>query len=141
MKSSTVQMHRYGAVAMVTLCARPSPVSTAAGPAALTHVLDGMGAEVGSVILDLDCAPFPAPADALDVVDAWADGLAAGEDRWPVFVPLALAAGFSAAHSCPLQLRDQSIGALNLLARTPTPCSPEDARLLKALTSTPRRPC
>ncbi|MFD7980920.1 GAF and ANTAR domain-containing protein [Streptomyces sp. NPDC059071] len=65
-----------------------------------------------------------------------ADDLAAHEDRWPVFTPLARAAGFLAAHSFPLRLRSQNIGALNLLARTPTPIAPEDARLLEALAGT-----
>ncbi|MFD0268553.1 GAF and ANTAR domain-containing protein [Streptomyces sp. NPDC127106] len=65
-----------------------------------------------------------------------ADDLAADADRWPVFTPLARAAGFSAAHSFPLQLRSQTIGALNLLARNPAPVPPEDARLLQALAGT-----
>lgn len=65
-----------------------------------------------------------------------ADDLAADGDRWPVFTPLARAAGFSAAHSFPLQLRSQNIGALNLLARTPTPLLPQEVRLLQALVST-----
>ncbi|RST03719.1 GAF and ANTAR domain-containing protein [Streptomyces sp. WAC05950] len=65
-----------------------------------------------------------------------ADDLATDGDRWPVFTPLAEAAGFSAAHSFPLQLRSQNIGALNLLARTPTPVPPEDSRLLQALAGT-----
>ncbi|MER7951909.1 GAF and ANTAR domain-containing protein [Streptomyces sp. NPDC096079] len=65
-----------------------------------------------------------------------ADDLAESGQRWPVFTPLARAAGFSAAHSFPLQLRSQTIGALNLLARTPTPLSPQDGRLLQALVST-----
>ncbi|MEV6202459.1 GAF and ANTAR domain-containing protein [Streptomyces sp. NPDC051771] len=65
-----------------------------------------------------------------------AEDLAQSGDRWPVFTPLARAAGFSAAHSFPLQLRGQTIGALNLLARTPTSLSPQDERLLRALVST-----
>ncbi|MEV7558843.1 GAF domain-containing protein [Streptomyces sp. NPDC089795] len=65
-----------------------------------------------------------------------ADDLETDGGRWPVFTPLAQAAGFSAAHSFPLQLRSQTIGALNLLARTPTPVPPEDAGLLRALAGT-----
>ncbi|MFF4007479.1 ANTAR domain-containing protein [Streptomyces sp. NPDC001717] len=54
----------------------------------------------------------------------------------PSSPPLAQAAGFAAVHSFPLQLRSQTIGALNLLARTATPVLPEDARLLQALAGT-----
>ncbi|MFD6888028.1 GAF and ANTAR domain-containing protein [Streptomyces sp. NPDC059957] len=64
-----------------------------------------------------------------------ADDLAAA-GRWPAFTPLARAAGFAAAHSFPLQLRGQNIGALNLLARTPAPLPPADARLVQALAHT-----
>ncbi|AWZ09183.1 GAF and ANTAR domain-containing protein [Streptomyces sp. ICC4] len=49
-----------------------------------------------------------------------ADDLADAGGRWPAFTPLARAAGFEAAHSFPLQLRGQNIGALNLLAHTAT---------------------
>ncbi|AWZ16550.1 GAF and ANTAR domain-containing protein [Streptomyces sp. ICC1] len=65
-----------------------------------------------------------------------ADDLADAGGRWPAFTPLARAAGFEAAHSFPLQLRGQNIGALNLLAHSPTPLSPGDARLLQALAHT-----
>ncbi|MFD0268555.1 hypothetical protein ACFVGY_18575 [Streptomyces sp. NPDC127106] len=74
MKSYAVQVHRYGSVAVVTLCARTDRADTAACLERLAHVLTGIGAEVGSVVLDLDCAPYPAPVDALDAVDAWAAG-------------------------------------------------------------------
>ncbi|MFJ7157031.1 GAF and ANTAR domain-containing protein [Streptomyces sp. NPDC101118] len=85
---------------------------------------------------------FQAQADEGPCVDAYnagepvhADDLAQ-TDRWPVFTPLARAAGFQAAHSYPLRLREQTIGALNLLARTPTPIPPQDGRLLQALAGT-----
>ncbi|MFJ8214969.1 GAF and ANTAR domain-containing protein [Streptomyces sp. NPDC096033] len=86
---------------------------------------------------------FQAQAEEGPCIDAYnvgepvhADDLTASEGRWPVFAPLALAAGFAAAHSYPLRLRDQTIGALNLLARTPTPIEPKDGRLLEALAGT-----
>ncbi|MER5730777.1 GAF and ANTAR domain-containing protein [Streptomyces sp. NPDC002138] len=65
-----------------------------------------------------------------------ADDLTDAEDRWPTFTPLARAAGFAAAHSYPLHLRGQNIGALNLLARTPTPIPPGDRHLLQDLVHT-----
>ncbi|MEW2412490.1 GAF and ANTAR domain-containing protein [Streptomyces sp. NPDC046866] len=83
---------------------------------------------------------FQAQADEGPCIDAYttsepvyADDLAASEGRWPVFAPLARAAGFEAAHSFPLRLRGETIGALNLLARTPTSIPPHDAGLMKAL--------
>ncbi|MEU6311692.1 GAF and ANTAR domain-containing protein [Streptomyces sp. NPDC047014] len=86
---------------------------------------------------------FQAQADEGPCIDSYhtgdavhADDLAASDERWPVFTPLARAAGFAAAHSFPLRLRGQNIGALNLLARTPTPLTPDDVRLLAALVHT-----
>ncbi|WP_437085143.1 GAF and ANTAR domain-containing protein [Streptomyces sp. enrichment culture] len=86
---------------------------------------------------------FQAQTDEGPCIDAYnsgeavhADDLTAHEDRWPVFTPLALAAGYSAAHSFPLRLRGQNIGALNLLARTSTALTAEDAGLLEALAAT-----
>jgi hypothetical protein len=38
-------------------------------------------------------------------------------DRWPSFVPEALARGFRSAHAVPLRLRKRTIGALNLFSR------------------------
>lgn len=40
--------------------------------------------------------------------------LAREQDRWPRFVPTALAAGFSSVHAVPLRLRDRVLGALGL---------------------------
>ncbi|MFJ9598034.1 GAF and ANTAR domain-containing protein [Streptomyces virginiae] len=86
---------------------------------------------------------FQAQVDEGPCIDAYNTGdpvhaadLAADEERWPVFTPLARAAGFAAAHSFPLQVREQTIGALNLLARTPTSLSEQDVRLLEALVHT-----
>lgn len=45
--------------------------------------------------------------------------LADEEDRWPLFIGEAAAAGFRSAHSLPLRFRSQVIGALNLFRPQP----------------------
>ncbi|GAA0290539.1 hypothetical protein GCM10010302_31370 [Streptomyces polychromogenes] len=77
MQSYVVQVHLYGSVAVVTLCARPDPshpFGHAAAGDALASALTRLGAGVDSVVLDLDCAPDPALGEALASVDAWAAG-------------------------------------------------------------------
>jgi GAF domain-containing protein len=54
-------------------------------------------------------------------------------ERWPLFVPAALAAGFLAVAAVPLRLRDQTIGALSLFGRIPQVLSAEDQRVAQAL--------
>jgi len=41
-------------------------------------------------------------------------GLAEANERWPVFTPAAIEAGFRATHALPMRLRGRVIGALNL---------------------------
>lgn len=53
--------------------------------------------------------------------------------RWPTFAPEALDVGFRAVHSVPLKLRDEVIGALNLLRTGPGRLAERDARVLRAL--------
>jgi hypothetical protein len=52
---------------------------------------------------------------------------------WPVFAPEALAAGFRAAHALPMRLRDETIGALNLLRVEPGLLPDEDIAAAQAL--------
>lgn len=54
-------------------------------------------------------------------------------DRWPRFVPAALAAGYRSAHALPLRLRDETIGALNLLRVVPGTLPEEDIVAAQAL--------
>jgi len=58
--------------------------------------------------------------------------LEAMSDRWPMFVPAARDAGFSAVIAVPLRLRDATIGALNLFRAQPYEPSPDELRLAQA---------
>jgi GAF domain-containing protein len=53
--------------------------------------------------------------------------------RWPRFAPEALAAGFRSVYALPLRLRDQVIGALNLLRAQPGVFGADDLVAAQAL--------
>lgn len=59
--------------------------------------------------------------------------LRTASDRWPVFAPRAVAAGYRSVHAFPLRLRQQVIGALNLFGTEAEEMAPEDARVVQAL--------
>jgi GAF domain-containing protein len=59
--------------------------------------------------------------------------LATDVNRWPAFVPEALAAGFRSVTAVPLRLRDVTIGGLNMFSDTPAPLAESDQRLAQAL--------
>ncbi len=59
--------------------------------------------------------------------------LALSQDRWPSFVPRALAAGMSSVHAFPMRLRDRVIGGLNIFQTERRELSDEDVRVLQAL--------
>jgi GAF domain-containing protein len=59
--------------------------------------------------------------------------LSSERDRWPTFAGRAIDDGFRAVHSIPLRLRDEIIGALNLMRVQPGHLSDSDARLVQAL--------
>lgn len=62
-----------------------------------------------------------------------ADELVEQTERWPTFASQAVDVGYRAVHSVPLRLREQTIGALNLLRVLPGAVSDRDATLLRAL--------
>jgi GAF domain-containing protein len=73
-------------------------------------------------------------------IDCYASGhpivntdLSTATDRWPLFAPKALAAGFQSVHAFPMRLRDNVIGALNLFGRPVTHFSPDETRIVQAL--------
>ena len=59
--------------------------------------------------------------------------LAHAGDRWPLFAPRAIAAGFRSVHAFPMRLRDQVIGALNLFGGTDAHFDADDVRVVQAL--------
>lgn len=73
----------------------------------------------------LDCVQTGTP-----IVNA---DLAHAGDRWPIFAPRALAAGFQSVHAFPMRLRDKIIGALNLFGTTDSRFEPDEVRVVQAL--------
>ncbi len=59
--------------------------------------------------------------------------LAQEQDRWPVFVPHARAAGFASVHALPMRLGDHTLGTLGLFGTSPGVLNDDDLRLGQAL--------
>ena len=55
------------------------------------------------------------------------------DDRWPLFAPRALEAGFRSVHAVPMRLRGQIIGALNLFRTAEGGLTEDDAIAAQAL--------
>lgn len=55
------------------------------------------------------------------------------EDRWPVFAPRAIEAGFQSVHAFPMRLRNQVIGALNLFGAEDSRFESDEVRVVQAL--------
>ncbi|AWZ09181.1 MULTISPECIES: hypothetical protein [unclassified Streptomyces] len=72
MNPYAVQVHLYGSVAVLTLCAGRGSADNGASLNNLLRALEAVEGSAGSLVLDLDHAPYPFPADALAAVDAWA---------------------------------------------------------------------
>jgi len=66
------------------------------------------------------------------VVDAQLAG-AVGRERWPVFAPAALAAGFSAAHAFPMRLRETIIGTINAFSTEGAVLAEDERRVVQGL--------
>jgi GAF domain-containing protein len=73
----------------------------------------------------LDCLRSGAAVNSAD--------LDADAERWPLFVPAALAAGYRSVTAVPLRLRDQVIGALNIFDARAAALPERDQRLAQAL--------
>ncbi|WP_193604446.1 GAF and ANTAR domain-containing protein [Nocardioides dongkuii] len=59
--------------------------------------------------------------------------LASAGDRWPVFAPQAIEAGFRSVHAFPMRLRDRVIGALNLFGTEDSRFDDDEVRVVQAL--------
>lgn len=59
--------------------------------------------------------------------------LAEAVERWPVFTPAAVEAGFGATHALPMRLRGQVIGVLNLFTEGPAHLSEDDIAIGQAM--------
>jgi ANTAR domain/GAF domain len=60
--------------------------------------------------------------------------LADSDPRWPVFTAAARAAGFTAVQALPMRLREERLGALNLLSATPGSLDSDTIALADAAT-------
>lgn len=54
-------------------------------------------------------------------------------DRWPVFAPRAIAAGFGSVHAIPMRLRNEMIGTLNIFGSEGNRFDDADVRIVQAL--------
>ena len=54
-------------------------------------------------------------------------------DRWPMFAPRAVAAGYRSVHAFPMRWQRKVLGALNLFGVNPGQMATEDARVVQAL--------
>ncbi len=73
----------------------------------------------------LDCFSTGAPVVNSDLERA--------TERWPLFAPQAVRAGFASVHAFPLRHRKDVIGALNLFSIDTGQLEPADVRIIQAL--------
>jgi transcriptional regulator with GAF, ATPase, and Fis domain len=72
-----------------------------------------------------DCYRQGTPVSTSDLREA--------SDRWPLFAPRAIAAGFRSVHAFPLRLRKEVIGALNLFGTSTGEIAAADVQIVQAL--------
>jgi GAF domain-containing protein len=73
----------------------------------------------------LDCFTSREPVVNADLSQAM--------DRWPIFAPRAVAAGFSAVHAFPMRLRNEIIGTLNIFELGNQALSDEDSKVIQGM--------
>jgi GAF domain-containing protein len=62
-----------------------------------------------------------------------AEDLATSADRWPLFAPRAVSAGFRSAQAVPLRLRGAILGAFNMFLTEPGGIGPEAVAVVQAM--------
>ncbi len=85
-------------------------------------------------LLEIQHAEGPCPEAFHSGVPVQCGDLRDATERWPTFAPAALAAGFRSADALPMRLRDETIGALNMLRIEPGPLAEADVVAAQALT-------
>jgi hypothetical protein len=73
----------------------------------------------------MDCYRTGEPVDSAD--------LGVDTVRWPRLAPLAVTAGYRAAHAVPLRVGHQTLGAVKVLLSTPGGLAADELRLVQAL--------
>lgn len=73
----------------------------------------------------LDCFANGRPVVNIDLTEAY--------ERWPVFTPAAVEAGFRATHALPLRLRRHVLGAVNLFTAEPRRLNDEHVAIGQAM--------
>lgn len=73
----------------------------------------------------LDCFNSGEPVVNADLGNA--------DDRWPIFAPRAVEAGFRSVHAFPLRHQRRVIGAMNLFSTQTGGLEPNDARIIQSL--------
>ncbi|MEP7089280.1 MAG: GAF domain-containing protein, partial [Nocardioidaceae bacterium] len=59
--------------------------------------------------------------------------LAEASERWPLFAPRAIEAGFRSVHAFPMRVKDRAIGALNIFGHENIEFEPSEVRLVQTL--------
>lgn len=73
----------------------------------------------------LDCFHTGQPVVNADLITA--------EDRWPLFAPRAVEAGYRSVHAFPLRHQRKVIGAMNVFSTEPGGLEPHDTRIVQSL--------
>ena len=123
---------------LTTDCARLLNITSAglllADAAGALHLLAASSEETRELeLFQVQCAEGPCVDCFESGVPVSAADLAQEAERWPRFVPAAVAAGFASVHAVPMRLRNSVLGALNLFSTNVGPLSADDLDLAQAL--------
>lgn len=98
------------------------------------HVMAASSEETRELeVFQLQRAEGPCRDSYLDGVAVSVPDLSGSAERWPQFVPHALAAGFASVHALPMRLRGTKLGTLGLFGTSVGDLGPADVSLGQAL--------